>query len=64
MKTSKELYQELVQEPFWNTNINPIVGYEVPSMSNYNARVQALIPREERQYYGRSKTNYTRSIWS
>ena len=48
MKTSKELYQELVQEPFWNTNINPIVGYEVPSMSNYNARVQDLIPREER----------------
>ena len=30
MKTSKELYQDLVQEPFWNTGINPITGYEVP----------------------------------
>lgn len=51
MKTSKELYQELVQEPFWNTGINPITGYVVPSAQNYNEREQKIInTRAEREF--------------
>ena len=34
MKTNKQ--------QFWDTNINPITGYEVPSASNYNDRIQKL----------------------
>ena len=45
MKTSKDLYQELVQEPFWNSNINPITGYYVDAMANFNAREQDIINR-------------------
>ena len=50
MKTSKDLYQELVQEPFWNSNVNPITGYYVDSIANFNAREQEIVNRRaERQ---------------
>jgi hypothetical protein len=45
MKTSKEHYQELVQEPFWETKENPITGYVVPSRANFSAREQEIINR-------------------
>jgi hypothetical protein len=45
MKTSKEHYQELVQEPFWETLVNPITGYVVPSIATFNAREQEIVNR-------------------
>jgi len=45
MKTSKEQYQELVQEPFWESNTNPITGYYVDAMANFNEREQEIINR-------------------
>ena len=38
------------EQPFWETTINPITGYEVDSMANYNERIQKIINRRaERQ---------------
>ena len=32
-------------KPFWETLLNPITGYVVPSRANYNAREQEAINR-------------------